>query len=54
MKKTSRGENRSKQTQAEKKEEIKRMLEESGTESTWIMQYLFEDQTGEKDAEKPW
>ncbi|MGD9324536.1 MAG: FHA domain-containing protein [Desulfobacterales bacterium] len=40
--------------QAEKKEKIKRLLEESGTESSWIMQYLFEDQQKETDAEKPW
>jgi len=36
------------------REEIKRMLEESGTESTWLMQYLFEEQNGEKDSESPW
>ena len=42
------------QTPAEKKEEIKRMLEESGTESSWIMKYLFEDQQEEKDDDKPW
>ena len=42
------------QTPAEKKEEIKRMLEESGTESSWIMKYLFEDQKEEKDDDKPW
>jgi pSer/pThr/pTyr-binding forkhead associated (FHA) protein len=42
------------QTPAEKKEEIKRMLEESGTESSWIMKYLFEDQKDEKDEDKPW
>ena len=36
------------------REEIKRMLEESGTESTWLMQYLFEEQDGEKDSENPW
>jgi hypothetical protein len=40
--------------QAKKKEEIKRLLEESGTESTWIMQYLFEDPQSEIDSEKPW
>jgi pSer/pThr/pTyr-binding forkhead associated (FHA) protein len=40
--------------QAKKKEEIKRLLEESGTESSWIMQYLFEDQQSEIDSEKPW
>ena len=40
--------------QTEKKEEIKRLLEESGTESTWIMKYLFEDQQGEIDSENPW
>ena len=38
----------------ENREEIKRMLEESGTESTWLMQYLFEEQNGEKDSETPW
>jgi pSer/pThr/pTyr-binding forkhead associated (FHA) protein len=42
------------QTPAERKEEIKRMLEESGTESSWIMKYLFEDQQEEKDDDKPW
>ena len=44
-------------TQAEKKAEIKRMLEESGTESSWIMKYLFEDQKDDKDDknnDKPW
>ena len=40
--------------QAENKEEIMRLLEESGTDSSWIMKYLFEDQQGEKDSEKPW
>jgi len=54
LKKKSQGTNSRNQTQAEKKEEIKRMLEESGTESSWIMQYLFEDQKDKKDAEKPW
>jgi len=54
LKKKSKGANNTKQTQAEKKEEIKRMLEESGTESSWIMHYLFEDQKDEQDSEKPW
>ena len=40
--------------QAEKKEEIKRLLEESGAESTWIMKYLFEDEAGKSESEKPW
>ena len=39
---------------AEKREEIKRLLEESGTESSWIMEYLFEDQKSTENAEKPW
>jgi len=38
--------------QDEKRAEIKRLLEESGTESSWIMKYLFEDQ--EKNTDKPW
>jgi hypothetical protein len=54
LKKKSRGNSQRHQTQAEKKEEIKRMLEESGTESSWIMQYLFEEQKDDKDSEKPW
>jgi pSer/pThr/pTyr-binding forkhead associated (FHA) protein len=54
LKKNSQGKNQNKQTQAEKKEEIKRMLEESGTESSWIMKYLFEDQKDKKENDKPW
>ncbi|MCP4623488.1 MAG: FHA domain-containing protein [bacterium] len=54
LKKKPKGINQSNQSQAAKKEEIKRMIEESGTESTWIMQYLFEDQKGKKDPDKPW
>jgi pSer/pThr/pTyr-binding forkhead associated (FHA) protein len=40
--------------QAEKREQIKRLLEASGTESSWIMKYLFEDQKNENSSEKPW
>ena len=54
LKKKSKGQNQANQYEAEKKEEIKRMLEESGTESTWLMQYLFDDQKDDKDPEKPW
>ena len=54
LKKKSKENNRNNQSQAEKKEEIKRMLEESGAESSWIMQYLFEDQKDKKDPDKPW
>ncbi len=54
LKKKSRGKNQINQTQAEKKKQIKRMLDESGTESSWIMQYLFEDQKNKKDPDKPW
>jgi hypothetical protein len=39
---------------AEKREEIKRLLEESGAESSWIMQYLLEDQQKDPESEKPW
>ena len=42
------------QTQEQKREEIRRMLEASGAESAWIMQYLFEDHNGSKDPDKPW
>jgi pSer/pThr/pTyr-binding forkhead associated (FHA) protein len=37
-----------------KREEVKRLLEESGTESSWIMKYLFEEQEGEKKSDTPW
>jgi pSer/pThr/pTyr-binding forkhead associated (FHA) protein len=37
-----------------KREQIKRLLEESGAESSWIMEYLFEEKSGEKDSETPW
>jgi len=49
-----RGKQKNSSKHAEKKEEIKRLLEESGTESSWIMQYLFEDKQSEIDSEKPW
>jgi pSer/pThr/pTyr-binding forkhead associated (FHA) protein len=48
------GEKRNSSNQAKKREEIKRLLEESGTESTWIMKYLFEDQQNEIDSDTPW
>jgi pSer/pThr/pTyr-binding forkhead associated (FHA) protein len=54
MKKNQFGSDRSHQTEAETKEEIKRMLEESGTESSWILKYLFEEEKNEKDSDKPW
>ncbi len=41
-------------TPQKKREQIKRLLEESGAESSWIMEYLFEEKSGEKDSEKPW
>ena len=43
-----------KNTENEKREEIQRMLEESGTESSRIMKYLFEEQEGEKKSDTPW
>jgi hypothetical protein len=30
------------------------MLEESGAESSWLMEYLFEEQDGESDSDTPW
>ncbi len=44
----------SKKEEKEKREEIQRLLEESGAESSWIMKYLFEEQEGETDSETPW
>ena len=54
LKKKTREKNRNIQAEAERKEAIKRMIEESGTESSWIMKYLFEDQKGEQGSDKPW
>jgi hypothetical protein len=51
--KTDGNKSGSAQKSNEKREEVKRLLEESGTESSWLMQYLFEDQEGEK-SETPW
>jgi len=48
------GSQKSSSEPAEKRKEIKRLLEESETESSWIMQYLFEDQQSETDSERPW
>ena len=41
-------------TTDKRRDQVKRLLEESVTESAWIIQYLFEDQSGEKDSETPW
>ena len=38
----------------DQREKIKRVLEESGAKSSWIMKYLFEEQSGEEDPDKPW
>jgi pSer/pThr/pTyr-binding forkhead associated (FHA) protein/tetratricopeptide (TPR) repeat protein len=38
----------------DQREKIKRVLEESGAKSSWIMKYLFEEQSGEKDPDEPW
>jgi hypothetical protein len=43
-----------KNEEKEKRAEIQRLLEESGTESSKIMKYLFEDQEGEKKSDTPW
>ncbi|MGD2099861.1 MAG: FHA domain-containing protein [Desulfobacterales bacterium] len=40
--------------QQKKREEIQRLLEESGTDSSRIMKYLFEETEGEKDTDTPW
>ena len=43
-----------KREEAQKKDEIKRLLEESGAESSWIMKYLFEEETDKTNSDKPW
>jgi tetratricopeptide (TPR) repeat protein len=36
------------------REQVKKLLEESGVESSNIIKFLYEDPGGEKDSEKPW
>ncbi len=41
-------------TPEKSREQVKQLLEESGVESSRIIHFLFEEQSGEKDSEKPW
>ncbi|MGD8992949.1 MAG: FHA domain-containing protein [Desulfobacterales bacterium] len=50
----TRGGKLPKKEDKKKREEIQRLLEESGTESSRIMKYLFEETEGEKDTDTPW
>lgn len=50
----TRGSKLAKKEEKEKREEIQRLLEESGTESSRIMKYLFEEKEGETDPDTPW
>jgi pSer/pThr/pTyr-binding forkhead associated (FHA) protein len=53
--KSGRGKNEISQAEDnQKREEVQRLLEETGTESSWIMKYLFEEQEGEKSSDTPW
>ncbi len=36
------------------REQVKQLLEESGIESSRIIQFLYEEQSGETDSERPW
>jgi hypothetical protein len=36
------------------REQVQQLLEESGVDSSRIIQFLFEEQKGEPDSEKPW
>jgi len=36
------------------KEKVRQLLEESGTQSSWIMKYLFDESPRENDSETPW
>jgi pSer/pThr/pTyr-binding forkhead associated (FHA) protein len=36
------------------REQVQQLLEESGVDSSRIIQFLFEEQSGETDSEKPW
>jgi tetratricopeptide (TPR) repeat protein len=53
--KSGRGKNEISQAEDnQKREEVQRLLEETGTESSWIMKYLFEEQEGESSSDTPW
>ncbi|MGD9043142.1 MAG: FHA domain-containing protein [Desulfobacterales bacterium] len=52
--KSGRNDKPTKNEENQKRAEIQRLLEESGTESSRIMKYLFEDQEGEKNKDTPW
>jgi pSer/pThr/pTyr-binding forkhead associated (FHA) protein len=53
--KSGRGKNGiAQEEEQQKREEVQRLLEETGTESSWIMKYLFEEQAGEKSSDTPW
>jgi pSer/pThr/pTyr-binding forkhead associated (FHA) protein len=41
-------------TPEKSRKQVKQLLEESGVESSRIIQFLFEEQSGETDSEKPW
>jgi hypothetical protein len=36
------------------KEKVRQLLKESGTQSSWIMKYLFDESPRESDSETPW
>ena len=53
--KSNRRQSQGKSSAPEKsREQVKQLLEESGVESSHIIQFLFEEQSGETDSEKPW
>ncbi len=39
---------------ANNRDQVEKVLDESGIESSRIIKFLYEDQNGKKDAEKPW
>ena len=41
-------------TSGKSREQVEQLLEESGVDSSRIIQFLYEDQSGETDSEKPW
>jgi exonuclease III len=41
-------------TPEKSREQVQQLLEESGVDSSRIIQFLFEEQSGETDSEKPW
>jgi pSer/pThr/pTyr-binding forkhead associated (FHA) protein/tetratricopeptide (TPR) repeat protein len=51
---TTSGKRMSRAAAAAEQERVRQLLKESGTQSSWIMKYLFDETRRESDSETPW